>query len=94
MLKEVQEWKISEEETYSYHRMIQFCIRQQNALQTRNNFQCIKYITRGGNLDKFEASLTHEIAKRMCESSWEKDTTDLDQYISSRIADTDDMEDS
>ena len=92
LLKEVQEWKISEEETYSYHRMIQFCIRQQNALQTRNNFQCIKYITRGGNLDKFEASLTHEIAKRMCESSWEKDTTDLDQYISSPIADTDDME--
>ena len=93
LLKEVQEWKISEEETCSDHRMIQFCIRQQNALQTRNNFQGIKYITRGGNLNKFEALLSHKIAKRMCESSWEKDTKDLDQYISSRIADTDDMED-
>src|SRR5215469_11354735 len=29
----------------------------------------------------------------MCEASWEKDIKDLDQYISSRIADTDDMED-
>jgi hypothetical protein len=53
----------------------------------------MKYITRGENLNKFEASVTQELAKRMCESSWEGDNEDLDQYISSRIADTDDMED-
>ena len=29
----------------------------------------------------------------MCEQNWEKDIKDLDQYVSSRIADTDDMED-
>jgi uncharacterized protein YktA (UPF0223 family) len=29
----------------------------------------------------------------MCESSWEEATKDVDKYISSRIADTDDMED-
>jgi hypothetical protein len=58
----------------------------------RNNFRGIKFITRGEKLNKYETSLTQEIAKLMCESSWEEDTKDLDKYITSQIADTDDME--
>jgi len=49
LLKEVQEWKISEEESCSDHRIIQFCIGQYNTEQTRNNFQCKKYIIRVEN---------------------------------------------
>jgi hypothetical protein len=33
LLKEVQEWKISEEESCSDHKIIQFCIRQYNVEQ-------------------------------------------------------------
>jgi hypothetical protein len=55
LLKEVQEWKISEGESCSDHRIIQSGIGQQNAQQTGNNFQGIKYITRGENLKKYEA---------------------------------------
>jgi hypothetical protein len=53
LLKEVQEWKIGEEESCSDHKIIQFYIGQYNVHQTGNNFQCIKYITRGENLKKF-----------------------------------------
>jgi hypothetical protein len=38
LLKEVQEWIISEEESCSDHKIIQFCIRQYNAQQKKNNF--------------------------------------------------------
>jgi exonuclease III len=34
LLKEVQEWKICEEESFSDHIIIQFCIGQYNAQQT------------------------------------------------------------
>jgi hypothetical protein len=93
LLKEVQEWKISEEESCSDHRIIQFCIGQYNAQQTGNNFQSIKYIAKEENLKNFEASVTQEIAEQMCGSSWEQETIALDKYISSRIATTEGMED-
>jgi hypothetical protein len=38
LLKEVQEWKISEEESCSDHKIIQSCIGQYNNQQTGNNF--------------------------------------------------------
>jgi len=57
LLKEVQEWKISEEESCLDHKIIQFCIGQYNAQQTGNNFQSIKYIPKEENLKKFEASV-------------------------------------
>jgi hypothetical protein len=53
LLKEVQEWKISEEESCSDHKIIQFYAGLYNFKQTGNNFQCIEYITRGENLKKF-----------------------------------------
>jgi Holliday junction resolvasome RuvABC ATP-dependent DNA helicase subunit len=58
LLKKVQEWKTSEEENCSDHKIIQLCIRQYNVQQKGNNFQGIKYVTRGENLGKFEAILT------------------------------------
>ena len=69
LLTEVQEWKISEEESCSDHKIIQFRIGQYNTQQTGKNFQSIKYIAKEENLKKFEASLTHEIAEQMCGSS-------------------------
>ena len=74
--------------------IIQFCIGQYNAQQTGNNFRSIEYISKEENLKKFEASVTQEIAEQMCGSSWEEETITLDKYISSRIATTEDMEDS
>jgi len=90
LLNEVQEWKISQEESCSDHKIIQFCIGQYNAQQTGNNFQSIKYMGKEENLQKFEASVTQEIAGQMCGSSWEEKTIALDKYISSRIATTED----
>jgi len=92
LLKEVQEWKISEEESCSDHKIIQFCTGQYNAQQTGNNFQSIKYIAKEENLKKSEGSVTQEIAEQMCGSSWEEETIALDKYISLRIATTEDME--
>ena len=94
LLKEVQEWKISEEESCSDHKIIQLCIGQNNVQQTGYNFQCIKYITRGENLKIFQASLTQEIAEQLCGSKWEGDNKDLDKYLATRIANTEDMENS
>jgi hypothetical protein len=93
MLKEVQEWKISEEESCSDHKITQFRIGKYNAQQTGNNFQSINYIAKEENLKKFEASVTQEIAEQMCGFSWEEETIALDKYISSRIATKEDMED-
>jgi hypothetical protein len=93
LLKEVQAWKISKEESCSDHKIIKFCIRQYNVQQIRNNFQGIKYITRGENIGKSEASLTQEIAKEMCESSLEEEDKDLDKYILSQNANIEDVED-
>jgi hypothetical protein len=45
LLKEVQELKISEEESCSDHKILQFCIGQQNIQKTGNSVQCMKYIT-------------------------------------------------
>ena len=92
LLKKVQEWKISEEECCSDHKIIPFYIGHYNVQQTGNNFQFIKYINREDKLKKFEASVTQEIAQQICGSSWEEDNKALDKYISSRIANTD-MED-
>ena len=92
LLKEVKEWKISEEESCSDHKIIQFCIGQYNVQQTGNILQCTKYIVRGENHKRFEAFLTQEIAKEMCGTCWE-DIKYLDKYISSQIANTEDMED-
>jgi hypothetical protein len=69
LLKEVQEWKMSEEESCSDYKIIQFCIGQYNTQQTRNNFQSIKYIAKEENLKTFEASVTQELAEQMCGSS-------------------------
>ena len=91
LLKEIQVWKISEEESCSDNKIIQYCIGQYNVQKTGNNFHGIKYVTRGEDLNKFQASVTQEIAKQMCGSSWEEDNIDLDKYISSRIANTKDM---
>jgi len=93
LLKEVQEWKISEEESCSDHKIIQFCIGRYNVQQTGNNFQSIKYIPRGENFKKFGTSLTQEIAKQMRGSSCGEDIKALDKYVSSRIAITEEMED-
>jgi hypothetical protein len=93
LLKKVQEWKISEEESCSDHKIIQFCIGQYNTKQTGNNFQSIKYIAKEENLKKFEASVTQESAEQMCGSSWKEETIAVDKYITSRIATTVDMED-
>jgi hypothetical protein len=59
--KEVQVWKISEEESCLDHKIIQFYIGQYNDQQTGNNFHCIKYIIRAENLKKFEALVTQEL---------------------------------
>jgi len=80
LLKGVQEWKISEEENCSDHRVIQFCIGQYNTQLTRNNFQCKKYTIRVENHKKFEALITQEMAKQVCGSSWEEDNRALDKY--------------
>ena len=93
LLKEVQEWKISEEESCSDHKIIQFCIGQHNVRQTGNNIQCIKYIIREENYKKFEALITQEMAQQMCGPRWGEDNRALDKYISSRIDNIEDMED-
>jgi len=92
LLKEVQEWQISEEESCSDHKIIQFGIGQYNVQQTGKNYQSIKYISRKENITKFKESITQEIAKLMCWPSWEEDNKDLDKYLSLRIANTEDME--
>lgn len=53
LLTKIKEWKISEEESCSDHKIIQFCIGQYNIQQTGNIFQCTKYIARGENLKRF-----------------------------------------
>ena len=63
LLKKVHEWKISEEESCSDHKIIQFCIGQHNVQQTGHNFQCIKYIIREQNHKNFETLLTQEMAQ-------------------------------
>ena len=63
LLKKVQEWKISEEESCSDHKIIQFCTGQHNVRQTGHNFQCVKYIIREQNHNKFETLLTKEMAQ-------------------------------
>ena len=93
LLKEIQEWKISEEKSFSDHKTIQFCIWQYNVQESGNNFQGIKYKIRGEDLNKFEASVTQEIAKRMCRSSWKEGNKDLEKYITSQTANRKDMED-
>jgi hypothetical protein len=93
LLKEVQEWKINEEESCSDHKIIQFYIAQYSNQETEKNFHCVKYITRAENLKKFEAFVTQEIAKHMCGSSWEEGNRALDKYVSSRIANAEDVED-
>jgi hypothetical protein len=65
LLKAVQEWKISEEESCSDHRIFQFCIGQHNNQQTVNNFKRIKYIIRDKNHKNFEATITQEIVKHV-----------------------------
>ena len=42
---------------------------------------------------KIEAPVTQKIAKQVCGPSWEEDNKDLDKYISSKIANPEDMED-
>jgi len=64
LLKEVQEWKIIEEESCSDHKIIQFYIGQYNAHQTGNEFQSIKYVVREENRRKFETLITQEMAKK------------------------------
>jgi CHAT domain-containing protein len=39
------------------------------------------------------AILIKEIVKRMCETSWEEEEKDLDEYVCSRIANIEDVED-
>jgi len=52
-------------------------IGQYNVQQTGNNFQCIKYITTGENIKKFEESVTQEIAKKKCTGPAGKKTIKL-----------------
>ena len=93
LLKDVQEWEISEEESCSDHKIIQFYVGKHNVQQRGTNFQGTKYITRGAELEKFEALLTQEIAQQMCGLNGEEDNKALDKHISSRIDAIEDVED-
>ena len=92
LLKEVQDWKIIEEESCSDHKIIQFYIGQYNAHQTGSDFQNIKYVVREKNRRKFETLITQEMAKQMCGSTKGEDNSMLDKHISLQIANTEDME--
>ena len=93
LLKEVQEWKIIEEESCSDHKIIQFYIGQYNAQQAGSEFQSIKYVVREENQRKFETLITQEMAKQMCGSRRGEDSRILDKCISLQIAYKEDMED-
>jgi len=88
VLKDFLGWKVSEKESCSDHKIIQFGIGNYNVQQTGINYQSIKYTTREENIKRFDELVTQEIGNKVCWPRWEEYNKDLVKYIFFQIANT------
>ena len=92
---EIKNWKISEEESCSDNRILQFS-KGQNKLNEglqETRYTGIKYRTKDKGRKKYLETLHPEVAKQVCGEEQEQNTHEIDSKISTQVQSSEDTED-
>jgi hypothetical protein len=93
LLAELSGWKISEEERFSDHPIIQYSVGHRDYCRNELNFYGTTYIVKEENYINFDEHLAHMAASRFG-VAWAGDKDALDTALSSRVTENTDVEDS
>jgi hypothetical protein len=92
-LRMVTQWKISDQESSSDHNIIQYIIGQDDSNRENNNPQNeIRYLTKKENHPTFRNNLPQLAKEMLCRLHNAETTEDLDTMLSTKIAETPDIE--
>ena len=93
LLAKLSGWKISEEESFSDHLIIQYSVGHCHHCRNELHFYGTRYIVKEENYINFDESLAHMAASRFG-IAWAGDKDALDTALSSRVTENTDDEDS
>jgi hypothetical protein len=90
LLKALQEWEISEEESCSDHNIIKFSIGHDTNHDTEYSYNGHRYVVTDENLKKFDNNLGRMVAMKF--RTGQEDSSNLDRDLASQVKKLNDIE--
>jgi hypothetical protein len=92
ILRAVEDWEVSNQQSCSDHSFIKFAIRQDIYRRSKQNNHEVRYIIRREDLAKFQENLTTLLNEKHGTSNHEGETEDLDLQMSNKVRECKDIE--
>ena len=92
LLRAVEHWEISNQESYSDHSIIKFAIRQDSWSRSQQESQGVRYIVKSEDIVKFQGNLLRLLEERLNTTNKEGGSVDLDVTLSKRANEGTDIE--
>ena len=85
LLRRISDWEISEEESNSYHNIINYAIRTDISHKNNTKMMGQKFIVNAENIEKYKGNIRSIVESRIREKSTETSEEDLDERLYKRI---------